>query len=104
MNLARQMTEQNDFGPDISHWLALGGKDKPALVFEDGRSWTYQELDSWAARLSGHLAETYGIVHGDRVCFLGHNDPVMIALFFACARLGTILVPMNWRLAAEEIR
>jgi fatty-acyl-CoA synthase len=45
-----------------------------------------------------------GVVRGDRVAFLGHNDPAQIVLLFACARLGAMQVPLNWRLAAPEWR
>jgi fatty-acyl-CoA synthase len=33
---------------------------------------------------------------------LGHNHPSQLVLLFACARLGAIQVPLNWRLAAPE--
>ena len=41
---------------------------------------------------------------GDRVAWLGYNSPEMLVLLFALARLGAILVPLNWRLAAAEHR
>jgi fatty-acyl-CoA synthase len=39
---------------------------------------------------------------GDRVAWLGYNNPDMLVLLFALARLGAILVPLNWRLATAE--
>ena len=45
-----------------------------------------------------------GIVGGDRVAFLGYNNPDMLVLLFALARLGAILVPLNWRLTVAEHR
>ena len=39
---------------------------------------------------------------GDRVAWLGYNHPDMLVLLFALARLGAILVPLNWRLTAAE--
>jgi fatty-acyl-CoA synthase len=36
------------------------------------------------------------------VAFLGFNSPEMLALLFACARLGALFMPLNWRLAAPE--
>jgi fatty-acyl-CoA synthase len=39
---------------------------------------------------------------GDRVAWLGYNHPEMLVLLFALARLGAILVPLNWRLTAAE--
>lgn len=41
---------------------------------------------------------------GDRVAWLGYNNPQMLVLLFALARLGAILVPLNWRLTAAEHR
>jgi fatty-acyl-CoA synthase len=41
---------------------------------------------------------------GDRVAWLGYNCPEMLVLLFALARLGAILVPLNWRLTAAEHR
>ena len=43
-----------------------------------------------------------GVRHGDRVAWLGLNDPAMLVLLFALARIGAILVPLNYRLAAAE--
>ena len=39
---------------------------------------------------------------GERVAWLGYNSPQMLVLLFALARLGAILVPLNWRLTAAE--
>jgi fatty-acyl-CoA synthase len=41
---------------------------------------------------------------GDRVAYLGFNHPLALELLFACARLGGIFVPLNWRLAPPEHR
>ena len=39
---------------------------------------------------------------GDRVAILALNHPDYLALLYACARLGAMLVPLNWRLAVPE--
>ncbi len=96
------MTDETGAG-NIAGWLANGPPEKTALAFEDGRSWSYAELDLWAAAIASHLAEAHGVGRGDRMAFLGFNDPAVIALLFACARLGAILVPLNWRLAEAEL-
>jgi fatty-acyl-CoA synthase len=63
---------------------------------------TYEELDSLADRWAGVL-ERSGIVRGDRVAAISGNRTDLIALFFACTRLGAALVPLNWRLASPEL-
>lgn len=93
------MTDQQNIG----RWLSAHPADKKALVFEDGRSWSYAELDGWSVRIVAMLASQHGVTRGDRVAFLGFNDPFTIAMLFACARLGAILVPINWRLAPAEV-
>jgi fatty-acyl-CoA synthase len=45
-----------------------------------------------------------GIRAGDRVGWIGLNHPGMLACLFACERIGATLVPLNWRLAAEELQ
>ncbi len=41
---------------------------------------------------------------GDRVALLGLNHPDWFIAIFAAARSGVILVPMNWRLSADELQ
>ncbi|WP_096697017.1 class I adenylate-forming enzyme family protein [Polaromonas sp. AER18D-145] len=43
-----------------------------------------------------------GVQPGDRVAWLGFNDPALLVLLFALARVGAILLPLNHRLAAPE--
>ncbi len=69
------------------------------LVFEG----PVPDLDAGIARCAAALAAR-GVGRGDRVAFLGQNHPSQIALLFACARLGAVQVPLNWRLAAPELR
>nr|WP_314075574.1 AMP-binding protein [uncultured Roseococcus sp.] len=45
-----------------------------------------------------------GAERGDRIGWIGLNDPAMLATLFACEHLGLTLVPLNWRLAAEELQ
>ncbi len=53
-------------------------------------------------RLAAGLA-AIGLVKGDRVAVLAQNCQEYIDLYGAAARLGLILVPVNWRLSADEI-
>ena len=55
-------------------------------------------------RLAAALARRLGIGRGERVAFLGYNSPLLLELLFACARLGAVLVPLNWRLTVAEHR
>ena len=48
------------------------------------------------------LKSQFGVRRGDRVAMLAMNHPDYLALLYACARLGAMLVPLNWRLAVPE--
>ncbi len=67
-----------------------------------GRRLTYAELDERAGRLAAWLARR-GVQAGDRVAFLAPNTPEVFEALFACAKVGAILVPLNWRLAPPEL-
>ena len=88
---------------DLSCWLerrAAIAPDRPAVHFEGSElSWAILAQDM--RRLAGAL-EARGIGTGDRVAHLGYNSPHFLLLLFACARLGAMLVPLNWRLATPE--
>ena len=75
--------------------------DKAAILFEGG-SVTYAEFAARVRAAAAALKYTYGIQPGDRVAYLGLGLPDAFYLLFACARIGAMFLPMNWRLAAPE--
>jgi fatty-acyl-CoA synthase len=88
---------------DLCDWIdrnAGFAPDQQAIRFE-GDSISYRELAARVAR-AAHALRALGVVEGDRVAWLGQNHPRVIELLFACARIGAMLVPLNWRLAAPE--
>jgi fatty-acyl-CoA synthase len=75
--------------------------DKPAVICGE-LTWTYAELDRIANRLARGLAGL-GVGVGDRVAILARNSHAFVALRFALARLGAVLVPINFMLNADEV-
>lgn len=75
--------------------------EKAALRFE-GASTSYGALAERIARAARALKSELGVGRGDRVAILAANHPDYLVLLYACARLGAILLPLNWRLAAPE--
>jgi fatty-acyl-CoA synthase len=73
-----------------------------ALVAGERRI-SYAELSDRADRLAQAL-RSRGVQAGDRVAYLGENDPAFVETFFACGLLGAIFVPLNTRLAPPEIQ
>ncbi|MBX3654922.1 MAG: AMP-binding protein [Ramlibacter sp.] len=74
--------------------------DAPAIRFE-GQTLSYAQLHQRSLETAGWLAQA-GVRQGDRVAWLGLNHADQIALLLALARLGALLVPLNFRLAAPE--
>jgi fatty-acyl-CoA synthase len=92
--------------PDIGlgNWLyqrALRTPRRNALTFE-GVTLTYAELQQRVDRLASGLRAN-GVCHGDRVGFIGFNQPSFVEALFAAARLGAIFVPLNYRLSGPEL-
>jgi fatty-acyl-CoA synthase len=85
---------------DLLHRSAARSPHKLAIACGAVR-WTYREFDSLCDRLAAGLAGQ-GIAHGDRVAILARNSHAFAALRFALARLGAVLVPINFMLKAEE--
>jgi fatty-acyl-CoA synthase len=75
--------------------------DKAAVVFE-GEILGYAAFSARIERIAGALKAEFGVRRGDRVAILSLNRPDYLVLLYACARLGAMLVPLNWRLAVAE--
>jgi fatty-acyl-CoA synthase len=81
---------------------SLGGGRTALVDVRSGDSLSYAGLDRRAALAAGLLAQC-GVAPGDRVAMLCRNRVEAFELLFACAKLGAILVPLNWRLAPVEL-
>jgi len=55
-------------------------------------------------RVTGHLQVTHGLKSGQRVAWLGLNHELQLVTLVACARLGLIFMPLNFRLAVAELK
>ena len=75
--------------------------DKAAIRFA-GRELTYAGLAARVEAAAGALKSDLAVGRGDRVAILAANHPDYLVLLYACARLGAMLVPVNWRLAVPE--
>jgi fatty-acyl-CoA synthase len=74
---------------------------KAAIIFE-GDTLSYAAFSARIEQTARALKAEYGVGRGDRVAILSLNRPDYLVLLYACARLGAMLVPLNWRLAAAE--
>ena len=83
----------------IARWAPR--RTDAAAVIDGTRQWTWRQLDGDVASWAEGLARA-GVKRGDRVAVVSLNRGEILVLLFACARLGASLVPVNWRLTAEE--
>ena len=65
-------------------------------------SWTFAEMDAICNRLGRGLLGL-GVKKGDRLAVLSRNSHAFAALRFAVARIGAVLVPINFMLNPDEI-
>ncbi|WP_417318753.1 fatty acid--CoA ligase [Erythrobacter aureus] len=84
----------------IRHWA----REKPGQVAleQDGKALTFAALDERSRRIVAML-KAQGLAKGDRVAWLGKNARLYFELFYSAARMGVVMVPIGWRLAAPEI-
>lgn len=75
--------------------------DTTAVVFGDS-TLTFHELDARVNRLANGL-HGLGVRRRDRVAVLMYNSLEVIEAYFACAKLGAICVPLNFRLTVSEL-
>jgi fatty-acyl-CoA synthase len=80
---------------------ARASAERPAVTFL-GCTRTFAEVHDRVRRLAKVLRDG-GVGKGDRVAYLGLNDPAILEALFAAANLGAVLVPLNFRLAGPEL-
>ena len=88
---------------NLSNWIerhAAFTPRKVALRYGEAAI-AYAEFAQRIASVAATLAAA-GVRRRDAVAFLGFNHPDALALLFACARLGAMFMPLNWRLAPAE--
>lgn len=88
---------------DITRVHAETQGDDVALKFmNDGRAWTYRQLDQEANRAANALLAS-GIGVQDRIAYLDKNAPEYFIYLFGGAKINAVSVAVNWRLAVPEM-
>ena len=77
--------------------------DVEAMVdLASGERLSYPELNARANQVAHALTEI-GIGHGDKVALLCLNSVEFVEVYYAAAKIGAVVVPLNWRLTAPEL-
>ncbi len=72
------------------------------IEVDDGRQLTFAEYKMKVDLLAAGLSRA-GIDKGDRIGIVGKNSLEFFLLYGAAAKLGAIMLPINWRLSADEV-
>jgi len=73
------------------------------LDLGSGLRLSYRQLEGCVARCAAWLEARLGAPAGERVAALARNRMDLLALQFACAQVGAIFQPLNWRLPGPEL-
>jgi len=72
-------------------------------VVDGAQRWTYGEFFDRCDRWSSAL-QRLGVQQGDRVAYIAPNTHAQLESFYAVPQLGAVLVPLNFRLVADDFR
>lgn len=90
---------------NVASWIRDHGSQRPndPCLTYDGETLSFRALDARSNSVAQAL-QASGVHAGDRVAIIARNGPAFYELLFGCAKAGAILVPVNWRLSAREVR
>ena len=90
---------------NVGEWIFKRAATSPAGPFlkeEGARSFTNREFNERVNRMA-HALISWGVGKGERVAVLMTNASEFLEIFFACAKTGAIMAPVNFRLAVPEL-
>ena len=90
---------------NIGEWIfkrAVTYPDGPFLKEEEERAFTNREFNERVNRMA-HALASWGVGRGERIAALMTNTSEFLEIFFACAKTGAIMAPLNFRLAVPEL-
>lgn len=82
-------------------WWARTEPQRTALIYQ-GQHLSYATLHRRVTALAG-LLDAYGVQPGDVVALLMKNSAAFVELALAVSHVGAVLLPVNYRLGAEEV-
>ena len=98
--LASNLIHRVNVGDSLTR-TAARFPDRPAVV--DGeRRLTYAELNAWVNRFAHGLADR-GYGRGDALALASGNTAEFLVVYYACAKLGVVCVPVNLGWRADEV-
>jgi acyl-CoA synthetase (AMP-forming)/AMP-acid ligase II len=96
MNVGAHLSKRAQLNPGLEALVDLSQGRTP------GRRFTFTELDAQADR-AAQVVTGLGLAKGDRVAVLLPNGHQFVEAFYGAARAGLVVVPLNWRMVADEL-
>ena len=93
---------ENNLGLILSKRAFLNPQREAYVDSHSGLRLTYQELNERSNRLA-HSFLAAGVAKAERVGLLLMNSAEFMEAYFALAKIGAVIVPLNWRLVADEL-
>ncbi len=94
---------RNNIGLLLAKRAALSPHMDGIVEVERERRFTFPGVNARCNRIANGLV-SLGVRPGDRVALLLMNGVEFVESFFAVAKIGAIVVPLNWRLVASELQ
>jgi O-succinylbenzoate-CoA ligase len=93
---------KNNIGLLLSKRAQLNGSREAYVDSKSGQRMTFSEMNERSNRIAHALLER-GVHVGDRVALMLMNSAEFLEAYFAIAKIGGVVVPLNWRLVADEL-
>lgn len=93
---------KNNIGLILSRRASMNGSREAYVDAHSGLRLTFDELNRRSNQVA-HMLLEQGVSKGDRVAIMLMNSAEYFEAYFAVAKIGGIVVPLNWRLVADEL-
>jgi acyl-CoA synthetase (AMP-forming)/AMP-acid ligase II len=100
VDLARNLIQRINVGDSLTR-SAAARPDQPAIV-DRPRQWTYAGFNRWVNQIAHGLAAR-GYTRGDALALASGNSAGFLAVYYACAKLGLVCVPVNLGWRGDEV-
>ena len=98
--LARNLIQRINVGDSLARSAAA--RPGQLAVVDGPRQWTYAEFNSWVNQLA-HGLRARGYARADALGLASGNSAEFLAVYYACAKLGVVCVPVNLGWRPDEI-
>ncbi|MBT7371280.1 MAG: AMP-binding protein, partial [Gammaproteobacteria bacterium] len=93
---------KNNIGLMLTRRSQLNGNREAYVDSQSGLRLTFRELNERSNQVANTLVDL-GVEKGDRVAIMMMNSAEFFESYYAIAKIGGVVVPLNWRLVADEL-